>query len=334
MAAKGREQGRPVLAEGRRCAASEVRSEPGADEVVSTTSSIWFGFECVIPSVYEVKWALAMDMLRWDDCDQTRLASAVEENIWSLWKNFALGEDSAFHDLYGARCLETPIKSHPYNFVMNFVGGKDFSGQIDKVFEHFGKRDTPFIWLMTSSSRPAHLSEHLQKRGMELAEVMPAMATRLDHIDTSQIATSSDIQITEAGSEDADDLLNFVSYRWDVPEQYRDLAFDMYRRFEVGQRRSPIRAWLARRNGLVIGKAILHIGSGVAGIHVVVVRPEARGAGLGRTLTLLALKAAQEAGYEVTALASSPMAERWYASIGFEKVGELPLYTPKGEFQF
>jgi hypothetical protein len=191
MAAKGREQGRPVLAEGRRCAASEVRSEPGADEVVSTTSSIWFGFECVIPSVYEVKWALAMDMLRWDDCDQTRLASAVEENIWSLCKNFALGEDSAFHDLYGARCLETPIKSHPYNFVMNFVGGKDFSGQIDKVFEHFGKRDTPFIWLMTSSSRPAHLSEHLQKRGMELAEVMPAMATWLDHIDTSQIATSS-----------------------------------------------------------------------------------------------------------------------------------------------
>jgi predicted N-acetyltransferase YhbS len=55
---------------------------------------------------------------------------------------------------------------------------------------------------------------------------------------------------------------------------------------------------------------------------------------LGRTLTLLALKAAQEAGYEVTALASSPMAERLYASIGFEKVGELPLYTPKGEFQF
>ena len=123
----------------------------------------------------------------WNDCDQRRLASAVEENIWLLWKNFALGEDSAFHDLDGARCLETPIKSHPCNFVMNFVGGKDPSGQIDEIFDHFGKRDTPFVWLVTSSTRPANLGEHLEKRGMELAEVMPAMAARLDGIQTSQL---------------------------------------------------------------------------------------------------------------------------------------------------
>jgi len=273
-----------------------------------------------------------MDLLNWTDCDHERLALAVEENIWSTWKNFAIGEDSAFHEIYGALCLETPIKSHPYNFVMNFVGGKDPSNQIDKIFEHFGNRDTPFLWLVTSSSRPADLSQQLENRGMTLAEVMPAMVARIDGLETSRTVTSSDIEITEASPDDADELFNFISYRWDVPEQYRDLAFTMYREFNIGKKRSPVRAWIARRDGLVIGKSVLHIGAGVAGIHGVMVRPEARGAGLGRTLTRLALGAAHEANCEVAVLGSSPMAERLYESIGFEKVGALQLYAPSDGF--
>ena len=66
----------------------------------------------------------------------------------------------------------------------------------------------------------------------------------------------------------------------------------------------------------------------MAGVHGVMVLPEARGTGLGRALTLLALRAAKDTGYEVAVLGSSPMAERLYASIGFEKMGELRLYAP------
>ena len=51
-----------------------------------------------------------------------------------------------------------------------------------------------------------------------------------------------------------------------------------------------------RLRGLTKTGAVLHIGAGVAGIHGVMVRPEARGKGLGRTLTLLALNAAREVG--------------------------------------
>ncbi len=269
-----------------------------------------------------------MEILRWSDCDERRLASAVEENIWSLWKAFGVGEDSAFHELHGALCLETPVKSHPYNFVMNFVGGANPSNQIDRVFRHFNKRRTPFIWLITSVSSPTNLSDHLEKRGMTLAEVMPAMTTQLDKIDTAQISCASDIQITEATADDSDDLFHFVSYRWNVPSQNRDQAFALYRKFKVGQKGSPIRAWVARRGGTVIGKSVLHFGAGVAGVHGVMVLPEARGTGLGRALTLLALRAAKDTGYEVAVLGSSPMAERLYASIGFEKMGELRLYAP------
>ena len=171
-----------------------------------------------------------------------RTTSAVEENTWSLWKGFGVGKGNAFHEIYGALCLETPVKSHPYNVVMNFVGGANPSDQIDKVFRHFDKRETPFIWLITSASSPTNLNDHLVKRGMMLAEIMPAMTAQLDNIDTAQISCASDIQITEATADDSDDLFHFVSYRWNVPDQDRDKAFALYKNFNVGQKGSPIRA--------------------------------------------------------------------------------------------
>ncbi len=273
-----------------------------------------------------------MKILRWSDCNQKRFVQAVEENVWSLWENFALGDDSSFHNLYGALMLETPIKAHPYNMVMNFAGGSDPARQIEKVFEHFRQRGTSLVWLVTSASSPEGLGEYLEQRGMVLAELMPSMVARLDRIKESPVMPPKDIQITEVGPEDAGEVHNFISYRWNVPEQYRQLAMDMYQRFNVGEEGSPVRAWIARRDGVVIGKSVLHLGAGVAGIHGVAVKPEARGAGLGRTLTLMPLAAARDSGFEIAVLGSSPMAERLYASIGFDKVGELRLFAPKGDF--
>jgi N-acetylglutamate synthase-like GNAT family acetyltransferase len=275
---------------------------------------------------------LYMNILSWSDCSQKRFVQVVEENIWSLWRNFALGKDSAFHSLYGALMLETPIKAHPYNVVMNFEGGSDPSQQIDEVFEHFRQRGTSFVWMVTSATSPEGLGEYLERRGMVLAEVMPTMVARLDRLQESPVVLAEDIEITEVGPEDASEVHNFVSYRWNVPEQYQQLAMDMYERFNVGKDRSPVRAWIARRDGVVIGKSALHLGAGVAGIHGVAVKPEARGAGLGRALTLMPLAAARDLGFEIAVLGSSPMAERLYASIGFDKVGELQLFAPKGDF--
>ncbi|HUF52877.1 MAG TPA: GNAT family N-acetyltransferase [Dehalococcoidia bacterium] len=81
-----------------------------------------------------------------------------------------------------------------------------------------------------------------------------------------------------------------------------------------------------------MSKATLCLDAGVAGIYGVVTRPEARGMGLARTLTLAALRAAKSAGYERAILHSSPMARSLYRGIGFTEYAPFKVFAPPRSF--
>ena len=272
-----------------------------------------------------------MEIVRWSDCDEARKRRVAMENIWSMWSGFARTEGCSFGDLHGALCLQTPMKAHPYNIVHGFDGGDDPEGRIDRAFAHFAARETPFLWFTSEEDKPADMAPLLEARAMHLAEPLTLMVADLRGMAPQIVGQVGDITITEATADDEDELVNFISWRWQVPAAYREKALEIYRAFLPGRPNAGARAWLARRDGKLVGKSVLHLGGGVAGLHGVIVTPEARKCGLGHALTTTALAAGLAAGYEVAALGSSPMAESLYASLGFQKVGMGYLYAP-GEF--
>jgi len=119
-----------------------------------------------------------------------------------------------------------------------------------------------------------------------------------------------------------------AAWRWGVPEEYRLQLRKMIEKFEIGERTSNARFWLAWKNGVPISKIGLYKGSGSAGIYGVATKPEARGLGIASILMNVAMQAAQEMGYKLAVLDSSPLAEKLYQRLGFVTVAPLRLYSP------
>ena len=264
--------------------------------------------------------------------DPGRLIAALEGNLWSAWSTLGLGDDCAFHTKRGALMVETPIRAFPYNMVQHFEGGDDPEGRVDHVVLHFGRRGVPFLWLITPTSRPEGLASLLEAKGMALIESLSGMAAPLRQVVEARTALEADVTISEATESDLEELYSFISSRRDVPDRDREAACAVYENFRFGREGARARFWIARDGGRVVGKCLLHCGAGVAGIHGVATKPEARGRGIARALTVEALSSAVEDGYEVGVPHSSQMAVALYQGLGFREVADFALYGPPDGF--
>ncbi|MGD8394988.1 MAG: GNAT family N-acetyltransferase [Candidatus Eiseniibacteriota bacterium] len=260
---------------------------------------------------------------------------ALEENLWALWSRFGRGDGCALHEAPGALWFDTPIPTLPYNGVLRFEGGHegdDVDRRIDAIFEHYRRRRVPFFWILHPSAGPADLDERLRARGLEEAEVCPGMAMRLDDLPETAGAPAG-IEIREVRDpSEVDHVLDLVAWRWQVPSEAVRFLPGMAKEFDVGRPGGALRFWLAWRDGVPVSKAIINLDAGAAGLYGVVTRPEARGLGLARILTLEGFHAAREAGYELGVLHSSPMACSLYERIGFRPVAPFRLFAPSGDF--
>jgi GNAT superfamily N-acetyltransferase len=232
------------------------------------------------------------------------------------------------HDEYGAVWFDTPIPTLPYNGVIRFTAEHDVDRRIDALFAHYRRRGIPFLWIVHPSARPLDLPERLRARGMEEAETCPGMAINLDDLPPLQPLPDG-IAISEvSGETDAGRLLELVGWRWAVPQQARPALAGVTRAFEVGVPGSKIRSWLAWQGGVPVAKALLHLAAGVAGLYGVVTRPEARGLGLARSLTIHAFSVARREGYATGVLHSTPMARGLYEKIGCRAYGDFRIFAP------
>ena len=147
-------------------------------------------------------------------------------------------------------------------------------------------------------------------------------------ISAAPATTPKGFEIREvSGESDARQILELVAWRWQVPARATEHLHAINEHFGIGTPGAKARCWAAWRAGVPVAKVILHLAAGAAGIYGVATRPEARGLGLARTLTLEALRAARQEGYQLSVLHSSPMALRLYEKIGFRSVASFKLFA-------
>ena len=82
--------------------------------------------------------------------------------------------------------------------------------------------------------------------------------------------------------------------------------------------------FIADLDGRPAGIAMTIVSHGVAGIYWVGTSDEARGRGLGWTVTAAAVNAGFDLGAEIASLQASPMGESLYLRMGFETIFRLP----------
>jgi ribosomal protein S18 acetylase RimI-like enzyme len=258
---------------------------------------------------------------------------ALEGNVWSLWSRFGHGDECALHETSYALWLDTPIPIIPYNAVLRFTAEHDVDRRIDDLFDHYRQRGVPFFWLLHPSSRPLDLDSRLRERGFDEVEVCAGMHMNLSDLPAQQ-PTPSGIHIAEATTETAvRDLLSLVAWRWNVPGEAVPKLSTVTRAEEVVRGpASTVRAWIAYRDAVPVSKVVLNLASGAAGLYGVVTKPEARGLGLARILTLEALSAARLAGYQVSILHSTPVARSLYEKIGFRHHSDFRIYAEPNSF--
>lgn len=252
----------------------------------------------------------------------------VELNLWETWSNFGRGPGCTLHDESDALWFETPIPVLPYNTVIKFQVERDVDSRIDTMINRYTERNVPLLWIVHPSSLPHDLPERLQQRGLQEIEIAPCMARTLDELPEAPPLPAG-VEIREA-IEDNDlmELYGLAAWRWGVPEEFRPQLGKMIAKFEIGERTSKTRFWLAWKDGVPISKIGLYKGSGSAGIYGVATKPEARGLGIASLLMNVAMQAAKDMGYQLAVLDSSPLAEKLYKRLGFVTVAPLRLYSP------
>jgi GNAT superfamily N-acetyltransferase len=252
----------------------------------------------------------------------------VELNFWETWSGFGRGPGCTLHDDGETIWFETPIPVLPYNTVIKFQVDNQVDKKIDKIVDSYKKRKVPQLWVVHPSAQPTDLAERLQKRGLQEIEIAPCMARSLENLPESPKIPEG-VEIREAIEEtDLTELYGLAAWRWGVPEEHRLQLRKMIEKFEIGERTSHTRFWLAWKDGVPISKIGLYNGSGSAGIYGVATKPEARGMGIASILMNTAMQAAKEMGHDLAVLDSSPLAEKLYQRLGFITVAPLRLYSP------
>jgi len=253
----------------------------------------------------------------------------IELNLWETWSNFGRGPGCTLHDEGDALWFETPIPIIPYNTVMKFQVTEHVDERMDALIRGYAKRNVIPLWIVAHSSIPTDLPQRLQERGWQEIELVPGMARLLDNLPKPPPIPPG-VEIREAREEqDLSELYGFAAWRWGVPEEHRPQLGKMIKQFNVGERGSNTRFWMAWKDGAAISKIGLYNGSGSAGIYAVATKPEARGMGLASILMDVAMQAAREMGQKLCVLDSSPLAEKLYERLGFLRVSSIPLYSTK-----
>lgn len=117
--------------------------------------------------------------------------------------------------------------------------------------------------------------------------------------------------------------IHVASIGFRISEEFEKVWYDL---FVDAISNRQFRTYLALLNGKPVGTSQLFLSEGVAGIYNVACIPDARGQGIGSSVTLAPLLEAREMGYRVGVLQASNAGYNVYRRLGFQDFGYLSLY--------
>jgi GNAT superfamily N-acetyltransferase len=188
--------------------------------------------------------------------------------------------------------------------------------RIDEVIAWFDERDLPFVWHLGPLDTPMDLEERLVARGFTLdPDEMPGMAASLADLPNVELPDDATISLVRDAATFRE-WLDVMVIGFGMPAQIGD-TFMRYAELGFGDD-LPITI-LARIDGRPVATSLGSVAAEGILIANVTTVPEVRGRGLGRAITLAAMREGARLGAKIAVLQSSAMGHSVYRKLGFEE---------------
>jgi ribosomal protein S18 acetylase RimI-like enzyme len=214
--------------------------------------------------------------------------------------------------------------------VLNSVFSARFAAEsadrrIGEIVDWYGQRGHPFSWWLGPDSEPADLAKRLVQHGFVLEdEHVPGMAAVLNDLPAVDMPRAMSIDRVR----DATEFRTFcdvLAAGFEAPSLLCDAFF---RLGEVGfGDEVPFRHYVATVDARPVATTTGVIAGDVLGIYNVATVPDARGRGIGRTITLESMRDGARAGCGMAVLEASEMGRSVYEKLGFSVFADYQLFV-------
>lgn len=207
--------------------------------------------------------------------------------------------------------------------------GHDLAARLDPILQTFRAQKLPFFWVDWPAMGTPGLAEYLNSKDMPLLKFStPAMYRSL--ADLPPRLLPQEVEMTQVQTEqDQADWLAVLIAGFEEPE-VAHLDFQEYLANSLTESPPVFAHFLARWQGRPCAISTLLRARESAGIYHVTTLPAYRGRGLGRALTLAAMQAGYEVGYDTAVLFATPSGFPLYQRLGFATITTADLYIWNG----
>jgi ribosomal protein S18 acetylase RimI-like enzyme len=266
------------------------------------------------------------------------LASAVEENLFALFRAMAISLDGEVVERDGLSYhLAFPSNPMFKGVWRPRLAATDVDAAIAAAGAWLRERKAPFaFWWTGPGTTPADWGDRLAACGLlSMAEQQrqfapgirsteiggPGMVADLDRMNEAALEqVPAGFTLAEvADAADLDEFKRVFVEGNGVPEWAGQAWVDAAQHAGIGH--TPWRMYLGRLNGEAVATNMLFCGAGVASVYGVATVPTARGRGIGGAITLAPLLDARRQGFRHAVLFATDLAVGTYRRIGFRECG-------------
>ena len=204
-------------------------------------------------------------------------------------------------------------------------------GRIHELAGPFAERGWGLSWWVAPWDTPDDLGARLTGAGLSREGRSPAMAIELDALPLDEPPPPGlEIEPVVDARAVATYLHVIASSLMEGPDADRRIAVFVDTVGAALATRIPLDPvpirFLGRLDGRPVGTSRVSLSAGVPGLYSVVTAPDVRGRGIGRAMTLAALRAGRDVGHRIAVLQSSDAGLAVYRRLGFRELFSYDVY--------
>jgi GNAT superfamily N-acetyltransferase len=233
------------------------------------------------------------------------------------------GQEFIEHD--GIVILNTGIHSGDMNGVFKgHTHSDDIVESVEYAIRYFMKKQIPYYWWV-GKYRNSNLQTILEDAGYEHVADLPVMVADLETI--PKVEKIPEIKCkTVTNKKELEDWIKISAQCIETDErsgkEYMDYCLD----YDIKENSKQV-LHIAYWDGVPAASCLTFKGTDVATLYFIATLPEFRNRGLGRTITLHAMRQAKDAGYLLAGLQATSQGISLYENLGFTTISNEYIYA-------